>query len=267
MAIRTILVPYDFSECATDALRVAAKLARLTGAVIDIVHLYEQMMDFHTENKRIREEIEARLERIPELPFLRGIELKKFMLRQMELTEMFKNERLQQADLVVMGTHGTTGLRGGIVGSNTQRIVRQAPMPVLVIKHRIEDFDVKDLVYASNFTPEDVDKFDAFTPLIELFDPKIHLLKVNTPRSFERSDDSNKAIDRFLQRYALKHFTASVYNDLSIEEGILNFAKGIDADLIAMATHGRTGFFHVVNGSLTEDIVNHTTFPVLSVRL
>ncbi|MCB0787337.1 MAG: universal stress protein, partial [Flavobacteriales bacterium] len=37
--------------------------------------------------------------------------------------------------------------------------------------------------------------------------------------------------------------------------------------LIAMATHGRTGFFHVVNGSLTEDIVNHTTFPVLSVKL
>jgi hypothetical protein len=56
-------------------------------------------------------------------------------------------------------------------------------------------------------------------------------------------------------------FTAAIYNDLSIEEGILNFAKGIDADLIAMATHGRTGFFHVVNGSLTEDIVNHTTFP------
>jgi len=267
MAIRTILVPYDFSECATDALRVAAKLARRTGAWIDVVHLYEQKTDFHTENQRVRDEIEARLEQVPDLPFLKGIELKKFMLRQMGVTEIFKNERLQKADLVVMGTHGATGIRGGIVGSNTQRIVRQAPMPVLVIKHRIEDFDVKDLVYASNFTPQDVDKFDAFSPFIELFDPRIHLVKVNTPRSFERSDDSNKAIDTFLQRYDLKKYTASVYNDLSIEEGILNFAKGIDADLIAMATHGRTGFFHVVNGSLTEDIVNRTSFPVLSVKL
>lgn len=266
MAIRTILVPYDFSECATDALRVAAKLARLTGAVIDVVHLYEQMTDFHTENKRIREDIEIRLEQVPNLPFLRGLELKKFMLRQLGLNEIFKNERLQQADLIVMGSHGATGLRG-IVGSNTQRIVRQAPMPVLVVKHHIEDFDVKDMVYASNFTDQDVEKFHAFLPIIELFDPRIHLLKVNTPRSFERTDDSNKAIDKFLQRYLLKKFTATIYNDLSIEEGILNFAKGIDADLISMATHGRTGFFHVVNGSLTEDIVNHTHFPVLSVRL
>ena len=266
MAIRTILVPYDFSECATDALRVAAKLARMTGAVIEVVHLYEQMTDFHTENQKLREEIEAKLEQVPALPFLRGVELKKFMLRQLSLTEMFKNERLQHADLIVMGSHGATGLRG-IVGSNTQRIVRQAPMPVLVIKHRVEDFEVRDMVFASNFTDQDVEKFEAFLPVLQLFDPKVHLLKVNTPRNFERSEDSHKAIDRFLQRHELSKFTATIYNDLSIEEGILNFAKGIDADLIAMATHGRTGFFHVVNGSLTEDIVNHTSFPVLSVRL
>ncbi len=266
MAIRTIVVPYDFSDCATDALRVAAKLARLTGAVVEVVHLYEQMTDFHTENQKLRDEIEAKLERIPHLPFMKGIELKKFMLRQLSLTEMFKNERLQKADLIVMGSHGATGLRG-IVGSNTQRIVRQAPMPVLVIKQHADDFEVRDMVYASNFTDQDVEKFAAFLPVIQLFDPKVHLLKVNTPRSFERSEDSHKAIDRFLQRHELKRFTATIYNDLSIEEGILNFARGIDADLIAMATHGRTGFFHVVNGSLTEDIVNHTNFPVLSVKL
>ncbi|MBL7939146.1 MAG: universal stress protein [Flavobacteriales bacterium] len=266
MAIKTILVPYDFSECATDALRVAAKIARLTGAMIDVVHLYEQMTDFHTENQRIREEIEARLERVPEMPFLNGIELKKFMLRQLTLNDIFKNERLLEADLIVMGSHGAKGFRG-LVGSNTQRIVRQAPMPVLVIKHHVEDFEVRDMVFASNFSDLDVEKFEAFLPVLELFDPKVHLLKVNTPRNFERSEDSHKAIDRFLQRHELKKFSATIYNDLSIEEGILNFAKGIDADLIAMATHGRTGFFHVVNGSLTEDIVNHTTFPVLSVKL
>jgi len=266
MSIRTILVPYDFSYCATDALRVAAKIARQTGAVIDVVHLYEQMTDFHTENQKLREEIEERLETVPLLPFLKGIELKKFMLRQLSLTEMFKNERLLTADLIVMGTHGATGLRG-IVGSNTQRIVRQAPMPVLVVKHHIEDFELKDVVFASNFSTADIEKFQAFLPLLDLFNPSIHLVKVNTPRAFERSDDSNKAIDNFLQRHPLKKYTATIYNDLSIEEGILNFAKGIDADLIAMATHGRTGFFQVVNGSLTEDIVNHTNFPVLSVKL
>jgi nucleotide-binding universal stress UspA family protein len=266
MSLSTLVVPYDFSDCATDALRVAASIARRTGACIEVVHVYEQMTDFHPENQRLREEIEARLDRVPELPFLQGLELKRFMLRQLALTEMFRNERIAQADLIVMGSHGATGLRG-IVGSNTQRIVRTAPMPVLVIKHRIEDLRVDDLVYASNFTPTDVEKFDAFRPVLDIWDPKVHLVKVNTPKAFERSEDSHRAIDAFLQRHELRKFTATVYNDLSIEEGILNFARGIDADMIAMATHGRKGFFQVVNGSLTEDIVNHTTFPVLSVKL
>ena len=266
MAIQNILVPYDFSDCATDALRVAAKISRLTGACIDVVHLYEQMTDFHTSNQKVRDEIEARLEQVPQLPFLKGLDMRKFMLRQMSLTDMFKNDRLAKMDLVVMGSHGARGLRG-VVGSNTQKIVRIAPMPVLVIKHHVDDFEVKDMVYASNFTPTDVEKFEAFLPVIRLFDPKVHLVKVNTPKSFERSEDTYQAIDTFLQRHELRKFTTTIYNDLSIEEGILNFARGIDADMIAMATHGRTGFFHVVNGSLTEDIVNHTTFPVLSVKL
>lgn len=266
MSLKTILVPYDFSDCASDALLVASKIARLSGAVIDIVHLYEQMTDFHTENQRVRDEIEAKLDELPQQPFLQGLELRKFMLRQMSLTDMFKNERLAQVDLIVMGTHGATGIKG-IVGSNTQRVVRMAPMPVLVIKQRIEDLNLQDVVYASNFSKEDVEKFDALLPLLELFDAKIHLVKVNTPKTFERSEDSHRAIDAFLQRHTLSKFTATIYNDITIEEGILNFARSIDADLIAMATHGRTGFFHVVNGSLTEDIVNSTTSPVLSVKL
>ena len=266
MSIRTIIVPYDFSECATHALRVAGDLAHRTGAVIDVVHAYEETSHSHTENHHLREELEARLALVPELPFLRGVELRKFVLRQLSVTEIFKNERLASADLIVMGTHGASGMKG-IVGSNTQRIVRQAPMPVLVIKQRIERFALDNVVFASNFSQQDLEKFESFRPLFDLFDPKVHLLKVNTPRSFERSEDSHRAISAFLQRHELRRYTATVYNDLSIEEGILNFAQSIDADLIAMATHGRTGFFHVVNGSLTEDIVNHTPLPVLSVKL
>lgn len=266
MAIKNILVPYDFSDCATDALRVAAKITRLSGAMLHLVHVYEDMGDFHASNHRKREDIELRLDRVPELAFLDGVPMKRFMLRQFGITEMFRNQHLQSMDLIVMGSNGARGL-GGMVGSNTQRVVRIAPMPILVIKHNVEDFEVKDMVFASNFSAKDSEKFDAFLPMIELFNPKIHLLKVNTPGTFERSADTYKAIDRFLQSHELKRFSTTIYNDLSIEEGILNFARGIDADMIAMATHGRKGFFHVVNGSVTEDIVNRTNFPILSVKL
>ncbi len=264
--IRNILVPYDFSECATDALRIAANIARSSNATINIVHVYETMTDFHKENQKTREELEAKIKQVPKLDFLQGIELKKFMLRQMSISEIFKNEHLAHADLVVMGSHGAEGMRS-VVGSNTQRIVRNAPMPVLVIKNHREDFRVNDLVFASNFSQADIDKFAVFKPFLDVFKPKVHLVKINTPRNFERSEVSSQAIGKFLATHDLEKFTTTIYNDITIEEGILNFAQSVDTDMIAMSTHGRSGFFSVVTGSITEGVVNHGHYPILSVKL
>ncbi len=62
----------------------------------------------------------------------------------------------------------------------------------------------------------------------------------------------------------MKNYTINVYNDLGEEEGIIYFADSINADLIAMATHGRTGFAHVMAGSIAEDVVGHSKRPVLT---
>lgn len=264
--IRTLLVPYDFSDCAMDALRVAADIARRTGASIALVHVYEPLHGAGAENMRQRAEIEAQFDRVAELAFVQDIPLRKFLLREISLKDMFRNPHLASVDLIVMGSHGATGLKG-IIGSNTQRVVRLAPMPVLVVKAPIAQFAPRDVVFASTFAPEDVERFNALRVLLDVFDVRLHLVKVCTPQIFARSDDVHRAMDAFVQRFGLERFTATIYNELSVEEGILRFAQGVDADLIAMITHGRTGFFQMVNGSLTEDIVNRTAFPVLSVRL
>ena len=55
-----------------------------------------------------------------------------------------------------------------------------------------------------------------------------------------------------------------MFKDVREEEGIIYFADSIDADLVAMATHGRTGFAHVLAGSIAEDVVSHSKRPVLT---
>jgi nucleotide-binding universal stress UspA family protein len=52
-----------------------------------------------------------------------------------------------------------------------------------------------------------------------------------------------------------------------IEKGIINFADSVDADLIGMCTHGRTGLAHFFNGSISEDIVNHTVKPIITFKI
>ncbi len=71
-------------------------------------------------------------------------------------------------------------------------------------------------------------------------------------------------MEAFAKKLQLKNYTINVFNDLTEEEGIVYFADSINADLIAMATHGRTGFAHVLAGSIAEEVVSHSKRPVLT---
>jgi len=57
------------------------------------------------------------------------------------------------------------------------------------------------------------------------------------------------------------------FSDYTIEQGILNYANIIGADLIALATHGRTGLAHFFEGSISEDIANHSVLPVMTFKI
>jgi nucleotide-binding universal stress UspA family protein len=97
-----------------------------------------------------------------------------------------------------------------------------------------------------------------------MYDSTIHLVRINTPGNFQRDAVVKKYMEDFAKKLQLKNYTINVFNDLSEEEGIAYFAESIDADLIAMATHGRTGFAHVLAGSIAEEVVSHSKRPVLT---
>jgi hypothetical protein len=71
-------------------------------------------------------------------------------------------------------------------------------------------------------------------------------------------------MEKFARKLQLKNYTVNVYNDLTTEEGIIYFADSINADMVCMATHGRTGFAHVMAGSVAEDVVGHIKRPILT---
>jgi nucleotide-binding universal stress UspA family protein len=98
----------------------------------------------------------------------------------------------------------------------------------------------------------------------KVYDSTIHLVRINTPGNFQRDVVVKKYMADFARKLQLKNFTINVFNDITEEEGIIYFSEGIGADLIAMATHGRTGFAHVLAGSIAEDVVSHSKRPVLT---
>lgn len=73
-------------------------------------------------------------------------------------------------------------------------------------------------------------------------------------------------LKKFIKTYKFENIKAEIYNSLSEESGILEFADDIGADLIAMSTSGRTGFLHLLTGSIAEDVVNHSARPVWTLK-
>jgi len=103
--------------------------------------------------------------------------------------------------------------------------------------------------------------------LQNFFKATIHVLFVNTPAVFTTDAKTKPALVRFAKRFMLKNFTLNVYNDIDEEQGIINFSREINADLVAMRTHGRRGLAHIATGSIAEDVVNHIGCPIWTFKI
>jgi len=76
-----------------------------------------------------------------------------------------------------------------------------------------------------------------------------------------------KQTEDFVEKYKFKDYTLNIYNDFIEEDGIIYYSEDIEADMIALGTHGRTGFMHLISGSIAEDVVNHAKRPVWTCRI
>ena len=86
---------------------------------------------------------------------------------------------------------------------------------------------------------------------------------------FQRPDHNLELDDLtlFIEGHDVGDYTLNIYNDISVEAGILNFTKLIEADVIILNTHGRRGLAHLFNGSIGEDLANHAKLPVITFKL
>ena len=155
-----ILVPTDFSEQAENALKVAAMLATKHDAEIYLLHMMEipmQHVDPGISHQDVPEALffmklaHKRFEDLIASDFLEGITVHETVKADITFNEI--NDACEEfdIDLIVMGSHGATGIKEMFVGSNAEKVVRTSAVPVLVIKNEHETFEVSDFVFASDF--------------------------------------------------------------------------------------------------------------------
>ena len=124
-----------------------------------------------------------------------------------------------------------------------------------------------NFVFASDFTDDQKLVFEQALDFANSFNAKLYLLFVNTPNRFVTTAIAEKKMQDFIADFEIPNYELHIYNDDTIEHGILNFSESIDADLIGMSTHGRQGLAHFFNGSISEDLVNHAKRPVITFKI
>jgi len=274
--MKRILVPTDFSEHAEFALRAAAQIARKNNSEIILLHMLElphQAGDAMGSGHKIpeimfyKDKAIENLETLMDVDYLKGINVSEVIQFEKAFDGILAVSKKNNVDLVVMGSHGTSGFQEMFIGSNTEKVVRFSDYLVLVIKNEVKDFKAKNFVFASDFSKEIKKPFNQLIEFARIFDSTLNLVMINTPNSFKPTHVGEKIMNEFMQEFNYPNYTLHIYNDVNVEKGILNFANSKNADLIGMCTHGRTGFAHFFNGSISEDLVNHAVRPVVTFKI
>ena len=192
----------------------------------------------------------------------------------------------EDVDLIVMSTHGYSGFSRWLLGSVTERVLRHAPCPVLVVRGQRPVANVLITLDGSALSESALEPGMA---VARAYGAKVTLLRVET--AMELVDVREvAAIDKvepglgeqllqsffnqtetYLEDVARRYRHAGVLLQIAEAQGlaaqqILHFAESQQIDLIVMATHGRSGLSRWVYGSVTEKVLRHTDSALLIVR-
>lgn len=277
--MKKIIVPIDFSEHSEFALKAAAQLAKKYNAELLALHMLEMsdIMLTASEGEQYQKAVfffklaEQKFETFLAKPYLQDIKVVPIVKHFKVFSEVNDVAKEEAADLIVMGSHGVSGFKEFFVGSNTERVVRNAEIPVLVVKHELVNINFDQVLFATNFDEENVEPYLKASRLFEKLGSKLTLLYVNLPNeNFKSSVEIENKIAEFLTTAHgnLDKLNSVAYHaDYTVEQGILNYANKIGADLIAIPTHGRKGVTHFFAGSIGEDIANHSELPVMTFKI
>lgn len=165
-------------------------------------------------------------------------------------------------DLVIISARGASEIEEFLSGSQTKKFARHSPVPVITVPREVPLTSIHNIVFPNNLDSDQEHLIEMVSEFQRKLNARLHLLFVNTPSNRHSAETSTKMLKDFAAYYRLKDFTVSFRYSDSEKAGIVAFAHEINADMIAMATHGRTGLAHLFKGSIAESVLDKIDCPV-----
>jgi nucleotide-binding universal stress UspA family protein len=274
--MKKILVPTDFSACASAAENYAFQLAKKADAEMVFLHIITTPVDWSKLNKEQENlfpdtkkaiaEAKIKLNELVKKAVQQGILSTKLLIYNNGNVKIHEFVTSEKIDLVVMGSHGQYGFKDHILGTNTYSMLRRSKVPVIVVKEKTEKTKLNTLVVATNLREETGTSFRLIEKMAEALGAKIQMVYVNTPTYFLETNDIINLGKEYLREFANYGHEINVIDAFKEERGILQFAGNLNADGIAVVTAGKSDLMQYFSPSITENLISMTDLPVISIR-
>lgn len=280
-----LLVPTDGSDPAAAAGEAAVNIASQFGAAIDVVYVEdaeELPFGFDEVPAEFARRTRRAVETIAETAEDAGLETTSVVLElDGPVHETILDYAMdQQADAIVMGTHGRSGIGRAILGSVTEQTIRKSPVPVMSVHaETVTDSDIETVLVPTDGSECAETAVEHGADLAAATDASLHLINVvdlgvvagdvDAGRVLDALEESGEraleaAIDR-AHRREIETVEASVISGTP-SRAICDYATETGVDCIVMGTHGRSGLTRLFLGSVTERVIRHGVAPVLTTR-
>lgn len=271
--MNNIVVAIDFSESSINAFLHALSIAQKCKTDLDLVWVRksaEEKDKFDTggdASKEVNAQFSALIAKYQgELP---GNKIS-FKIRTGKVYKEISDEaRENKAMMVVTGTHGTSVFVEFWIGSNANRIISLSPCPVLTIRSGIDiQRPLTRIVLPIDSTTETRQKATFTGYLAKKHDAQIHILalystKVKAVR--HNVDSYAEQVAKYFDDEGVKYILTNKEVD-NIADGIIEYAKSVDANLISIMTQQESATANLWMGPYAQQTVNRSPFPVLCIR-
>ncbi|MEF8828578.1 MAG: universal stress protein [Haloarcula sp.] len=277
----TILVPTDGSPGSERAFEVAATLASTHDATVHVLSVVDEhgpTDDWDYDGDSPAEAfIESRTDHLDTDDLSITPAVREGVVHDAVLDYADEND----VDLIVMGTHGRTGVRRFLLGSVTEKVVRLADVPVLSVKADAERGPVSfdDIMLPTDGSSGAAAAIEPTGALASATDATVHLVSVVDTRSLGIDVGSSVIVDELesvatdavedasdrLSELGVGTVETAIAHGIPYQ-AILEAIEDADVDIVVIGTHGRTGIDRYLLGSVAEKLVRTSPVPVMTVR-
>lgn len=275
--MKKVFVPVDFSGPSKNALEYAMALAEVTESNIvlfNAVHVPTSSAGmFVSAMDKIKDEALEQLDKWAEdcrnqlkSNNLENIEISTTTCEGLAVDKIVQYAKEEGADLIIMGTQGSSGVEEVFLGSNTSNVIGKAPCPVLAIPEGVQFKGLDKIVYASEWINADDIILKQLAAFAQAFEAQIDVLHVVT----EDEKYDPVIVDRiksdFLESIDYPNIAFSIQRAISIMDGLDRYLQNSQADMVAMLTQKRTFLDRIFHRSLTKKLAMHTHTPLLAFK-